>query len=150
MTVRGLLSGKKFDTLSEAAIYYNTSSTSMIRHAEKNDYYLNDVFMRDSVFRTKSKEEINNIISFALHLSLNKKPNANSKLVICLNTGEVFSNAIIAAKKYGADNSYLHKCCKNKVKSAGKRNDIGLTWMYYKDYINADVKYIYQKINKIK
>lgn len=58
------------------------------------------------------------------------KNNVTSKPVICLTTKTVFYTASDGAKYYNCDNSAIIKCCKGKVKSAGKYNGQKLVWRY--------------------
>ena len=46
--------------------------------------------------------------------------------VLCIDTGEVFSNAKEASKKTGANPSSIIRCCNGNCKKAGK-----LKWRYY-------------------
>lgn len=61
---------------------------------------------------------------------------ANSKLIICLNTGEIFANGSKVHDKYPVvDISALHNQCKGKTKSCGKmENGEHLVWAYIEDY----------------
>lgn len=67
--------------------------------------------------------------------------NPNKKAIICLNTLETFDVMLSASKKYNIDKTSLTKCCKGKIKSAGKYPITGekLVWMYYDEYININL-----------
>jgi len=62
-----------------------------------------------------------------------------SKLVICLNTKEIFNSILEASKKYNTYDSSISTCCKGKIKSSGKHPITGekLRWMYYDDYLKT-------------
>ena len=59
-----------------------------------------------------------------------KHPQA--KRVICITTGEIFNYIREGAKKYNVANQDISKCCKGKIKSAGKHPATGekLVWRY--------------------
>lgn len=59
----------------------------------------------------------------------------NRKKVICLNTKEIFDSNTEASKKYSIDSYNILKCCKGKLKSAGKINGEKAIWMFYEDYL---------------
>ena len=67
-------------------------------------------------------------------LSEAMKRKNNGKKVICVTTGKIF-NSIKDASNYYKCGS-IHKCCKGKLKSAGKLNGTKLQWKYVKDYNN--------------
>lgn len=52
----------------------------------------------------------------------------NSRPIICIETGEEFLNATEIKKKYGFDNSLIHKCCKGQYKQC-----YGYHWIYKED-----------------
>lgn len=51
-----------------------------------------------------------------------------SQKIICIETNEIFLNAAEIKKKYGYDNSLIHKCCKGQYKQA-----YGYHWKYKED-----------------
>lgn len=51
-----------------------------------------------------------------------------SRKIICIETNEIFLNATEIKKKYGYDNSLIHKCCKGQCKQA-----YGYHWKYKED-----------------
>jgi hypothetical protein len=51
-----------------------------------------------------------------------------SRKIICIETNEIFLNASEIKKKYGYDNSLIHKCCKGQYKQA-----YGYHWKYKED-----------------
>ena len=65
-----------------------------------------------------------------------------SKLIICLNTKEIFDSIANAGRKYNLSKSYICQCCKGKQKFAGKHpiTDEKLIWMYYDKYIEEQNK----------
>lgn len=65
------------------------------------------------------------------------KDNPSSKKIICITTNEIFDYIKQASEKYNAGSSEISKCCKGKLKSAGKLLDgTPLQWMYYDEYEN--------------
>lgn len=58
-----------------------------------------------------------------------------STKIICLNTKEIFRDAVVAGSKFCVDPSSIRKCCKRRVHSAGELNGERLTWANYSDYI---------------
>ena len=59
------------------------------------------------------------------------KKNNNAKKIICITTKQVFYTTRDGAKFYDIDNSSIVKCCKGKLKSAGKLSDgTKLVWRY--------------------
>ena len=54
------------------------------------------------------------------------------KPVICITTGKYFESVKEASIYYNVDNSSILKCCKGKLKSAGKTgNKVKLSWKFY-------------------
>jgi len=62
----------------------------------------------------------------------NKNNVLNSKKVICLTTNKIFNSILEASKEYKTNKSSISKCCKGKMKSAGKHPETGekLIWEY--------------------
>ncbi len=59
------------------------------------------------------------------------KNHPRAKLIICLTTKHIFLTAKDGAHFYNTDNSTIIKCCKGKLKSAGKLPDGSkLVWKY--------------------
>nr|WP_279386586.1 NUMOD3 domain-containing DNA-binding protein [Clostridium sporogenes] len=55
----------------------------------------------------------------------------SSKKVICITTGKTFVSAREGAKYYKCDESGVIKCCRGKLKSCGKLNNMTkLVWKY--------------------
>lgn len=57
-----------------------------------------------------------------------KSVKKNSRPIICVETGEEFLNAVEVKKKYGFDNSLIHKCCKGQYEKC-----YGYHWIYKED-----------------
>jgi len=57
--------------------------------------------------------------------------------VICLTTGEIFENMVMASKKYNINATSLSECCHIENKLAGRNQKTGekLVFMYYEEYI---------------
>lgn len=58
-----------------------------------------------------------------------------STKIICLNTKEIFRDAVVAGSKFHVDPSGIRKCCKGRVHSAGELDGERLAWANYSDYI---------------
>lgn len=58
------------------------------------------------------------------------KDNPRAKSVICLTTKRIFFTAIDGADYYNVLRQSIGKCCKGKIKSAGKHNGQKLVWRY--------------------
>lgn len=71
-----------------------------------------------------------------------------ARKVILLNTREVFVSAKEASLKYNIDSSSITTCCKNKMKSSGKRymNKEPLVWEYYDENKIITDEYIKNRI----
>lgn len=81
--------------------------------------------------------------------------NPRAKMVICLNTMEIFDTADEASKKYIGDNrcgTQITACCskKRKLKTSGILNGDKLIWMYYSDYKNSTECEIQEYIKEAK
>lgn len=64
---------------------------------------------------------------------------ALSKMVICLNTNEVFVSATEASKVKNVNYSKLCMCCRGERKSCGKDiDDNSLHWKFYDDYLKEN------------
>ena len=63
--------------------------------------------------------------------------NPRCRKIILLNTGEVFEYIKQAEEKYGVANQSISKCCKGKLKSAGKLDGEKLVWRYYDEYLEG-------------
>lgn len=62
----------------------------------------------------------------------NKKiAEANSKPVICLETGDIYNSGQEAALLSGVDRMGISQCCNGKQKTAGNKH-----WMFYSDYMD--------------
>jgi hypothetical protein len=57
---------------------------------------------------------------------------SHSKKVICLTTMRVFDSIKEGAEFYKCDKSDLGKCCRNKIKYAGRYNGERLIWKFLK------------------
>ena len=64
------------------------------------------------------------------------KPSPNRSKVICITTGKTFNSQTDAGDWYNVARSNISKCCKGKLKHAGKLNGVPLQWKYLDDYDN--------------
>jgi len=103
----------KFDTLVEAALFLNTSS-SRVRRAcivskSINDYYLK---FGDTISKQEIKELKNKIVydlSDKSLININKDYSYIQRKVINLETKEIFNSISEVSKKYGFNNSTLNR-----------------------------------------
>ncbi len=60
--------------------------------------------------------------------------------VVCINTSEIFISGVYASKTYSISRSSIDRCCKGKLKSAGKHPITGekMIWKYLSDVINNE------------
>ena len=122
-----------FDKMKDAALkYLNTENTTSIVGSCKSmrsagklldgtllhwmyyDEYLNKIENNEEIIIPKSKR---------------------GKPVICITTGEFFSQVKLAMEKYDIENSTISACCKNKQKSTKGHGNVRLKWMYYEDFL---------------
>jgi len=133
-----LTTGEIFNSIKEAEKIFNIcnggisnccrkKAKSAGKHPMTNEPL---VWMYCDEYLLKTKDDIDNIVR-------NSHIDNRHKQVICLNTKEIFSSAVEASKKYDIDNSAITKCCRGKLKSAGKNSidNNKMVWMYYEDYI---------------
>lgn len=87
----------------------------------------------------KTEEEIQEIINQSV-----KKP-VGSKMVVCLNTEEVFDSIKSAKTKY-PDAKSISDCCRHIAKSSGTlpTTKEKMKWLYYDEYINTSKEKIQQ------
>lgn len=91
-----------------------------------NNYKLIDAFRMMGVVNTKDQHRY---INSRLYESKRKLfAEARSKKVLCIETGEIFDNAIEAGKQFNSTSAsrYIRQCC-NKIKKEYKK----LHWEYY-------------------
>ena len=75
-----------------------------------------------------NQDEIDSLINYKLE---------GKKQVICLNTKDVFDNALVACKWCGLESKLpIQRVCRGETKTAGMHplTKEKLSWMYYKDY----------------
>ena len=83
---------------------------------------------KSQLYKNMNQDEIDSLINY--------KPEGK-KQVICLNTKDIFDNAITACRWCGLESKLpIQRVCRGETKTAGihpltKEN---LSWMYYKDY----------------
>ena len=62
-----------------------------------------------------------------------KRGEVNSKKVICVNIGKTFNSCKEAGNYYNIAPTNISACCRKKIQSAGKLNDVRLQWKYTED-----------------
>lgn len=140
---------KVYGSLVEAAEDTKTSVPAIIRSC-KNKYPVSNncdfVFSYYEDFSCLSKSDIEEIVASAKFKKENRH-DLSASSVVCINTGKIFESGHLAAKKYGADYSYLLKCCKGIVASSGKsKSGEPMTWMFLEDYKIASKEDIVSKL----
>lgn len=131
-----LNTGEVFDGLIYAAEKYHMKKGSGISACCKGRYHFagkddNDiplVWRYLSDYKNMNQDEIDSLINY--------KPEGK-KQVICLNTKDIFDNAITACRWCGLESKLpIQRVCRGETKTAGIHplTKEKLSWMYYKDY----------------
>jgi group I intron endonuclease len=141
---------KIFNSITEAGTYYDICPSAIVECGNGNYHTAGTingvglVWMHyDEYLKNKDNMDIDKII-----IDANNKRNRKgefssvSKQVICLNTKQIFGSARQAGLQLHIDNSSISKCCKEKLKFAGKDSITNekLIWMFYGDYIANQAK----------
>ena len=96
-------------------------------HSKGNNYKLGK---KDSEETKKKKSDWRKISQFGSN-------NSNARKVICLTTNKIFGSVVEAGKYCNLISvARISDVCKGKIKSAGKKDNKRLVWMYYEDFIN--------------
>ena len=70
-----------------------------------------------------------------------------ARIIILLNTKEIFLTEKESAKKYNTYGSNISRCCNGKAKSAGKLKDgTPLVWMFYDEYLQITEEEVKRKL----
>ena len=98
-------------------------------------YYEDYINMTEEDIRISIENAKNWTISKETREKISKKNsgknNPNAKSIICITTNKIFYTSKEAQNYYHCDNSSILKCCKGKIKSAGKLPDgTKLVWRY--------------------
>ena len=96
--------------------------------AGKDDNGIPLVWRYLSDYKNMNQDEIDSLINYKLE---------GKKQVICLNTKDVFDNALVACKWCGLESKLpIQRVCRGETKTAGMHplTKEKLSWMYYKDY----------------
>lgn len=131
-----LNTGEVFDGLIYAAEKYHMKKGSGIsacckgryHFAGKDDNGIPLVWRYLSDYKNMNQDEIDSLINYKLE---------GKKQVICLNTKDVFDNALVACKWCGLESKLpIQRVCRGETKTAGMHPSTKekLSWMYYKDY----------------
>ena len=93
-------------------------------------------------YGSKHKQESKDKISASRRGKCIGQDNPKAVFVVCVNTGCVFPTNAEASEWSGADKSSISKCCRGKLKRAGKHPETGekLCWMYYEEWLKLQVK----------
>ena len=131
-----LNTGEVFDGLIYAAEKYHMKKGSGISACCKGRYHFAGkddngtplVWRYLSDYKNMNQDEIDSLINYKLE---------GKKQVICLNTKDVFDNALVACKWCGLESKLpIQRVCRGETKTAGMHplTKEKLSWMYYKDY----------------
>ena len=131
-----LNTGEVFDGLIYAAEKYHMKKGSGIsacckgryHFAGKDDNGVPLVWRYLSDYKNMNQDEIDSLINYKLE---------GKKQVICLNTKDIFDNAITACRWCGLESKLpIQRVCRGETKTAGIHplTKEKLSWMYYKDY----------------
>ena len=131
-----LNTGEVFDGLIYAAEKYHMKKGSGIsacckgryHFAGKDDNGIPLVWRYLSDYKNMNQDEIDSLINYKLE---------GKKQVICLNTKDIFDNALVACKWCGLESKLpIQRVCRGETKTAGMHplTKEKLSWMYYKDY----------------
>ena len=74
-------------------------------------------------------------------VAIRKTSEANSKKVVCINTGEEFDSLKDAGNHYNVAPNNICCCCRGKKNYAGRLNGVLLQWKYLEDYNNESKEY---------
>lgn len=133
-----LSTNELFDSMSDAARKYGIMSSNIstccaggVHYVGTNEAGTRLVWVYYEDYLNMTDDEI----AEKLHRARNTrkgKYSGKSKPVTCLNTGEVFESARIAAEYYSVDNSSLCKVCRGQKSSCGV-DSLGnpLKWAFY-------------------
>ena len=135
-SIVNITTGESFKTVKEACTTLGLRQSSISNcligrnlSAGKSADGIPYVWVYADEYDTMSKKEICVKVDKAKNANKGRnKPNARS--VICITTGDIFSNATDAANTFHIDTSSLIKCCKGKIKHCGERNGEKLVWQY--------------------
>lgn len=120
---------KIFDSIKEAAEYYNIKCRSGISHClvGKSKICEGHTWIYYDKYINMTNEEIENFIK---EKQIRK---TNAVKIRCITTGEIFNSMTEASKKYNTGR-HISSCCTGKRKYAGKLEDgTKLQWEYYKE-----------------
>lgn len=135
--------GEIFEFILDAANKIGINDSAVINSCKYRKAICDNkyVFMYYNEYEKLSSYEIEQIKNNA-HDNYGHKTPQNAKEVICLNTLERFTDGCTAAKITNTEHSYLMKCCKGLVASAGKdKTGNGLAWMTLDDYeVASDIE----------
>ena len=124
-----------FNCIKFAATKYNITSEAISDNCRGKMYYAGKDSDNKPLVWQYYEEWIVDPKNYYIELNKSKR----SKPVICINTGEIFFNAIEAAKKYSINSEAIRRCCGNnrKEKTAGYCPKTGehLVWQNYIEWL---------------
>lgn len=127
--------GKIFDKVKDAGLYYDVKPTSISACCKKKIHSAGKTLDGTPLYWMYYDEYSNtedNII-------IPEKKHCKQK-IICITTNMVFNSIKEAGIFYGVDTSTITKCCKGKQKTSGKLPDgTKLVWMYYEDFLKLEI-----------
>ncbi len=120
-----ITTGEVFENAPSAARYYNIDSSHIYQNCRKENKQAGTLEDGTKLQWLYYKDYISGV----------KQVEIKDDRVVCVNTGEVFTNAGVAARHYNIDKSAINKVCKGTRKSCGKLSDgTPLKWMRLIDY----------------
>jgi hypothetical protein len=123
-----LTDGLVYESTKSASLYYNTSSVGKCCRKErkfcknnKTGEMLSFMFF-DEYNKISDKHSLHN----------RKYKNKHSKMVMCVNTGQIFDSIKDAGAFYGANTSAISQCCLGKAGGSGRHPETKelLVWRY--------------------
>lgn len=149
--------GKTFDSMTDAAIYYNRGKngkngiSACCRGKQKYSGKLPDgtplLWMYLSDYKEMSEDKIKKWYEKTINnINKNKIVLHGHKKVICITTNKIFDSEVEAKKYYHA--AKVGDCCNGNRKTSGKLNNIPLQWMFYKDFLQLSQEEQQMILNK--
>ena len=127
ITHRVICDGVIYDSVVNCAKHFN------VDHRTMSDWLHGKRGMPEQFFNMGLRFADRDIVGRIAHKATGKN-NASSKMVQCVNTGEIFDTMTDACKKYKVNINSMVAVCKGRRKSAGKLpTGEKLVWRYYQE-----------------